>query len=120
MEQFKDNAEYKNGEQIRNKIEELGSEIEILQNEKLNLEILEITRKNTEILHETFCTKNYTGGSGSEGCEWSHEIKDGVVDWEGPIHKYWFEKANVLLHAGYRILDVVRIKDLMNLKMDDK
>lgn len=90
------------------KIEELESDINRLKEEKLSLQMLDIERQNAAILHEKLCTRNHI-----DECEWFHEIKDGVVNWEGPVHKDWIQKAQRLIRAGYRVPDVVAIKDIM-------
>lgn len=95
-------------EQSDKKIQEMDSKIRILQREKLTLEILNINRENALILHKKFCVCNNTAD-----CEWFHEIKDCIHNWEGPAHKYWFSKAERLIHAGYHVSDVVEIKDIM-------
>lgn len=96
------------------KIEELESRINKLKEEKLTLEMLDIERQNAVMLHEKFCTQNHV-----DACGWFHEIKDGIVNWEGPVHKNWLQKAERLIHSGYRISDVIKIKDLIGLKMED-
>lgn len=96
------------------KIEELESRINKLKEEKLALEMLDIERQNAVMLHEKFCTQNHV-----DMCGWFREIKDGTVNWEGPVHKNWFQKAERLIRSGYRISDVVKIKDLIGLKMED-
>lgn len=88
------------------KIKELESYIKRLQGEKLSLQMLDMTRQNAVILHEKFCTRNHI-----HECGWFHEIS--VVNWEGSTHKNWLQKAQQLINAGYRISDVVKIKDIM-------
>lgn len=101
--------------QFDDKIEEIELEISRLQEEKLSLQMLDMERQNATILHEKFCTQNHI-----DECGWFHEIKDGVVNWEGSVHKNWLEKAERLIHAGYRVPDVVRIKDIMESLWDRK
>lgn len=90
------------------KIEELESEINRLKEEKLALQMLDMERQNAAILHEKLCTRNHI-----DECEWFHEIKDGVVNWEGPVHKDWIQKAQRLIRAGHSVPDVLAIKDIM-------
>jgi hypothetical protein len=90
------------------KIEEIELKIKRLQEEKLSLQMLDIERQNAAILHEKLCTRNHI-----DECKWFHEIKDGVVNWEGPVHKDWIQKAQHLIRAGYRVPDVLAIKDIM-------
>lgn len=102
-------------EQFDDKIEEIELEIKRLQEEKLSLQMLDIERQNALILHEKFCACVHT-----VDCAWFHEIKDDVHNWEGPAHKNWVQKAERLIHAGYRVPDVVRIKDIMGPLWDRK
>lgn len=97
------------------KIEEIDSEIKRLQGDKLYLQILDMKRQNAVTLHENFCSRNHV-----DECGWFHEIKDGVVNWEGLVHENWLQKAELLIHAGYRVPDVVRIKDIMESLWDRK
>lgn len=90
------------------KIEEIELEIHRLQEEKLSLQMLDIERQNAAMLHEKLCTRNHI-----DECEWFHEIKDGVVNWEGPVHKDWAQKAQRLIRAGCHIPDVMTIKEIM-------
>lgn len=102
-------------EQFDDKIEEIELEIERLREEKLSLQMLDMERQNAAILHEKFCACIHT-----VDCAWFHEIKDNVVNWEGSAHKDWLQKAKLLIRAGYRVPDVVRIKDIMESLWDRK
>lgn len=95
-------------EQFEDKIKEIELEIKRLQEEKLSLQMLDMERQNATALHEKFCVQNHI-----DECGWFHEIKDGVVNWEGPVHKKWVQKAERLIRAGYHLSDVVNIKDIM-------
>lgn len=92
------------------KIKGLESEIERLKKEKLHLEMMFFDQQNALILHEKFCTRNHTGGG---ECGWFYEIKGGVHNWEGSAHKDWLQKAHRLIHAGYHVSDVEKIKEIM-------
>lgn len=94
--------------QFDDKIEEIELEIKKLQEEKLSLQMLDMKQQNAVIFHEKFCTQYHI-----DECGWFHEIKDGVVNWEGPVHKKWVQKAERLIHAGYHVSDVVKIRDIM-------
>lgn len=95
-------------EQSDKKINEMDSEIKRLQREKLFLEMLNISRENALILHKKFCVCGNTAD-----CAWFHEIKDGIHNWEGLVHRDWFSKAERLIHANYHVSDIVKIKDIM-------
>lgn len=49
------------------------------------------------LLHKCTCHSNHT-----DQCGWYYEIDtNGVHDWNGSTHKYYWNKACLLIHAGY-------------------
>jgi len=43
-------------------------------------------------MHERLCRWNHT-----DGCGWHYEIKNGIHNWDSSSHRFWLQKAHLVM-----------------------